>query len=74
MTECFTMKRPGKPDTGNPFVRFDEGRSDRRETDHCGRLNSPTSLRLLYRVKSSVRARGRACGAAEGVKERMRSD
>ena len=20
-----TMKRPGKPDTGNPFVRFDEG-------------------------------------------------
>src|SRR5580700_132468 len=23
--ECLAMKRPGKPDTGNPFVRFDEG-------------------------------------------------
>jgi len=24
-TECLGMKRLGKPDTGNPFVRFDEG-------------------------------------------------
>jgi len=23
--ECFAMKRLGKPDTGNPSVRFDEG-------------------------------------------------
>jgi hypothetical protein len=23
--ECPVMKRPGKPNTGNPFVRFDEG-------------------------------------------------
>src|SRR2546427_12968341 len=24
-SECLAMKRPGKPDTGNPSVRFDEG-------------------------------------------------
>jgi len=24
-TACLAMKRPGKPDTGNPSVRFDEG-------------------------------------------------
>lgn len=24
-SECFAMKRLGKPDTGNPSVRFDEG-------------------------------------------------
>ena len=42
------MKRPGKPDTGNPFVRFDEGRSGDAEltTTVCLICHSP--LRLLY--------------------------
>ena len=54
MTECTAMKRPGKPDTGNPFVRFDEGRGGRRETDNYGRFNSPTPLRLLYLCSEGI--------------------
>jgi len=37
------MKRLGKPDTGNPFVRFDEGRGGRGGTDNCGQFNPPPS-------------------------------
>jgi hypothetical protein len=29
----------GKPDAGNPPVRFDEGRGVHRGTDNCGRFN-----------------------------------
>jgi len=48
MTECNAMKRPGKPDTGNPFVRFDEGRSgDAGLTTTVGLICHPP-LRLLY--------------------------
>jgi hypothetical protein len=43
------MKRPGKPDTGNPFVRFDEGRGwIRRELTTTVRLIPFSHLRLLY--------------------------
>jgi len=60
MTECTAMKRPGKPDTGNPFVRFDEGRGGGKETDNYGRFNSSKPLRLLYRgIDLMWRARGR---------------
>lgn len=42
------MKRPGKPDTGNPFVRFDEGRSgDAALTTAVSSIRLPP-LRLLY--------------------------
>src|SRR6184192_128490 len=49
MTECNAMKRPGKPDTGNPFVRFDEGRSGDAELTNTVCLICPSPLRLLYR-------------------------
>jgi hypothetical protein len=49
------MKRPGKPDTGNPFVRFDEGRGGSKETDNYGRFNSSKPLRLLYHFQSHPR-------------------
>ena len=32
---------PGKPDAGNPPVRFDEGWRDICETDNTGQFNSP---------------------------------
>jgi hypothetical protein len=49
MTECNAMKRPGKPDTGNPFVRFDEERSGSAElTTTVGSIRL-RPLRLLYR-------------------------
>jgi hypothetical protein len=49
MTECNAMKRPGKPDTGNPSVRFDEERSGSAElTTTVGSIRLPP-LRLLYR-------------------------
>ena len=48
MTECNAMKRPGKPDTGNPFVRFDEGRSGDAELTNTVCLICPSLLRLLY--------------------------
>lgn len=42
------MKRLGKPDTGNPFVRFDEGRVWIRElTTSVGSI-PPIQTRLLY--------------------------
>ena len=49
MTECNAMKRPGKPDTGNPFVRFDEGRSGDTELTTMVCLIGYSPLRLLYR-------------------------
>lgn len=40
--------RPGEPDTGNPYVRFDEGRSGNAEpTTSVGSIRL-FSLRLLY--------------------------
>lgn len=47
-SECLVMKRPGKPDTGNPFVRFDEERGGSTEltTTVCSIRHLP--LRLLY--------------------------
>ena len=43
------MKRLGKPDTGNPFVRFDEERSGSVElTTTVGSIRL-LPLRLLYR-------------------------
>jgi len=57
------MKQPGKPDTGNPFVRFDEERSGKRGTGNYGQFNplpatsltlptaaAPLSFRLSYEV------------------------
>src|SRR5437667_8953698 len=58
MTECNTMKRPGKPDTGNPFVRFDEGRGGDTELTTAVCLICHSPLRLLYRsggLKSALR-------------------
>lgn len=47
------MKRLGKPDTGNPFVRFDEGRVWIRElTTSVGSI-PPIQTRLLYRGPDS---------------------
>jgi hypothetical protein len=43
-----TMKRLGKPDTGNPFVRFDEGRSGSAELTTAVRSIRLLPLRLLY--------------------------
>ena len=48
--ECPVMKRPGKPDTGNPSVRFDEGSKSASRTNNRGWLNlllrfRPTLLR-----------------------------
>src|SRR6059036_2397099 len=37
--EYLAMKRLGKPDTGNPSVRFDEGSESVTSTDNCGRFN-----------------------------------
>ena len=40
-----SVKEPGKPDAGNPPVRFDEG----READgHCARASQPVASCLLY--------------------------
>jgi len=44
------MKRPGKPDTGNPFVRFDEERGDSVELTTTAGLIRPLPLRLLYHL------------------------
>jgi hypothetical protein len=46
------MKRHGKPDTGNPFVRFDEGRSGSVGLTTAVSLNRLLPLRLLYPVRS----------------------
>ena len=43
-----TMKRLGKPDTGNPFVRFDEGRSVSAELTTAVSSTRLLPLRLLY--------------------------
>src|SRR5438552_18481577 len=48
MTECNAMKRPGKPATGNPFVRFDEGRSGDTGLTTMVCLICYSPLRLLY--------------------------
>src|SRR5271165_1442899 len=48
-TECLAMKRPGKPDTGNPFVRFDEERSGSAELTTTVGSTRLLLLRLLYR-------------------------
>jgi hypothetical protein len=45
MPECDAMKRPGKPDTGNPSVRFDEG----SESDGHWLCLSPRRLRPTLR-------------------------
>ncbi len=48
-SECLAMKRLGKPDTGNPSVRFDEGSESVPGTDNYGRFNPfPTASGLLY--------------------------
>lgn len=52
--ECLVMKRPGKPDTGNPFVRLDEGVKWHSETDNFGQFNPPVPLRLPYRYVLSI--------------------
>src|SRR5438552_18042580 len=54
MTECNAMKRPGKPDTGNPFVRFDEGRSGDTELTTMVCLICYSPLRLLYQRESAL--------------------
>ena len=46
--ECWRMKRPGKPDTGNPFVRFDEGRSGSAALTSAVSSIRLLPLRLLY--------------------------
>ena len=46
--ECLVVKRPGKPDTGNPFVRFDEERGGRVELTTTVGLTRFLPLRLLY--------------------------
>ena len=44
-SECLVMKHPGKPDTGNPSVRFDEG----SESDgHWHNASHPVGSGLLY--------------------------
>src|SRR5208282_1234243 len=53
--ECLAMKRPGKPDTGNPFVRFDEERSGSAELTTTVSSIRLLPLRLLYRWSSRCR-------------------
>ena len=52
--ECLAMKRPGKPDTGNPFVRFDEERSGSAGLTTTVGLIRRLPLRLLYHVWQSL--------------------
>jgi len=52
-TECWVMKRPGKPDTGNPFVRFDEGRSGSAALTTAVSSIRLLPLRLLYRCDAA---------------------
>jgi hypothetical protein len=47
------MKRPGKPETGNPFVRFDEERSGSAELTTTVSSIRLLPLRLLYLLESS---------------------
>ena len=49
ISRMLTMKRLGKPDTGNPSVRFDEGSELERELTIPVGLNSTSSSGLLYR-------------------------
>ncbi len=50
--ECLAMKRPGKPDTGNPFVRFDEERSGSAKlTTTVGSIRL-LPFRLLYQKRA----------------------
>ncbi len=51
MMECLALKRPGKPDTGNPFVRFDEGRSGNTGLTTTVGSTRHFPLRLLYRAQ-----------------------
>ena len=48
ISRMLTMKRLGKPDTGNPSVRFDEGSELERELTIPVGLNSTSSSGLLY--------------------------
>jgi hypothetical protein len=48
--ECLAIKRPGKPDTGNPFVRVDEEGSGSAELTTAVCLTRLLLLRLLYRA------------------------
>ena len=46
--KAMRLNRPGEPDTGNPYVRFDEGRSGNAEpTTSVGSIRL-FPLRLLY--------------------------
>src|SRR5204863_8745385 len=55
--EAMRPNRPGEPDTGNPYVRFDEGRSGNAEpTTSVGSIRL-FPLRLLY-FRSLQRADG----------------
>ena len=48
--------RPGEPDTGNPYVRFDEGRSgNAAPTTSVGSIRL-FPLRLLYAAASATSA------------------
>jgi len=46
------LNRPGEPATGNPYDRFDEGRSGHLGTDNCGRLK----LRFHFAYSTTLRA------------------
>ena len=48
---------PGKPDAGNPPVRFDEGRGDASETDNYGLFNSHTISSAHSTAKIIFRSR-----------------
>jgi hypothetical protein len=51
------LNRPGEPDTGNPYVRFDEGRSENAEpTTSVGSIRL-FPLRLLYLVHGAGQTR-----------------
>ena len=41
---AWAVNGPGKPDAGNPPVRFDEGRGVHRGTDNCGLFNPHREL------------------------------
>ena len=69
--ECWRMKRPGKPDTGNPFVRFDEERSGSAELTTTVGPTRLLPLRLRYQIEVfALKALLR--GKSRGVSRRQR--
>jgi hypothetical protein len=59
--DCLDIKRPSKPDTGNPFVRFDEGEVEGEKTDNYG----PLILSCFQDGAKTRRIFGRGRGASE---------